>query len=129
MSLHRADLSQWAGVRITGMLARPAELRLTQGAAPHMLLNLEIETAGGLPYRVRHDLGDDATQHLLAEAHMPMLRRGALVTVTCDSVSLVQHHGQPALQAGTVHSIHAHHGAGLHQPVHQPVHQPARVPA
>lgn len=90
-----ADLSL---VRVTGVLTADADLAQTTGAQPHSLLTLLLQPPCGLPYLARVDLGCDITDHMAAEAELPRLRKGALVSVAGDALDLRTDHGHAVLK-------------------------------
>jgi hypothetical protein len=85
-------------IRVTGALAEDARLSLSTGQPPHAFLSLHITPIHGLAYTAQADLGDDATDHMAAEAMLPQLRRGALVSVGGRALRLRTDHGHALLQ-------------------------------
>lgn len=96
--IQHLDLRKYANARVSGVLTDDAHMAPTMGAQPHMLLVLDFAPAQGLPYHARIDLGTDATEHMAAEAELPRLRRGALVSVGGDSLQLCRDHGHELLR-------------------------------
>lgn len=92
-------------IRVTGTLARDADLRRTTGTPPHLLLDMEIQPAQGLPYTARVDLGDDVANHMAAEAMAPLLRAGAVVSVAGRSLVARTDHGHAVLRVVDPHSV------------------------
>lgn len=74
-------------VRITGTLARQAELRMTTGEHPHGILFLDIEAGTGLPFEARQDVGADPCAITAAVTKQRQLRRGATVTVYARGIT------------------------------------------
>lgn len=93
--LAAAELGQ---VRVTGVLAHDAELRLTAGEQPHALLFLQIESAMGFPFEARQDCGTDRSQHTAAKAKEHQLRRGVPVTVYARGITSRTDHGRAVLK-------------------------------
>lgn len=98
MSVQTIDLGQLASVRVTGLLTADAQLAETTGAEPHTLLTLQLQPPTGLPYLARVDLGPDVAERMLAEAELPYLRRGALVSVAGQSLELRTDHSHAVLK-------------------------------
>jgi len=96
------DLS---AIRVAGLLAEDAQLGLTTGQPPRMLLQLHLQPDRGLPYVARVDLGEDAADHMAAEALLPQLRRGAAVSVACAALELRTDHGHAALRLVRPHAV------------------------
>jgi hypothetical protein len=92
-------------VRVTGTLAEDAHVGLTTGQPPHMLLWLHLKPAAGMPYLARVDLGDDTVDHMKAEAMLPDLRRGAVVSVAALALEPRTDHGHAALRLVQPHSV------------------------
>lgn len=74
-------------VRITGVLARQAELRMSTGDQPHGFLFLHIEADAGFPFEARQDVGADPCAITAAAAKQRLLRRGSTVTVYARGIS------------------------------------------
>lgn len=74
-------------VRITGTLARQAELRMSTGDQPHGFLFLHIEADAGFPFEARQDVGADPCAITAAAAKQYQLCRGATVTVYARGIS------------------------------------------
>ena len=85
-------------VRITGVLARQAELRMTTGAPPHGILFLDIESGAGLPFEARQDVGTDPCAITAAAAKQHQLRRGSTVTVYARGITPRTDHGAAVLR-------------------------------
>ena len=82
-------------VRVAGVLQHDAQLHpITGGGA---LLALKLQPAKGLPYLARVNLGLDVADHMAAQAELPRLRAGVLVTVAGDGLELRTDHGHAAL--------------------------------
>lgn len=92
-------------IRVTGTLARDASLLRTTGTPPHLLLDMEIQPAQGLPYTARVDLGDDMVHHMAAEAMAPLLRSGAVVSVAARSLMPRTDHGHAVLRLIDPHTV------------------------
>lgn len=93
--LAAAELGQ---VRITGVLASHAELRMSSGDKPHGILFLQIEPAVGFPFEVRQDCGTDPARHIAAKAKEHQLRRGVPVTVYARGITSRTDHGRAVLK-------------------------------
>ena len=100
--------AQW--ISITGVVALAAEVRLTRGTEPHVLLLLEVSTGSGLPVWVQHDMGSGTAAQAAAVRKAELLRRGDRVTVVCaglrvrsapDYAGLVGMHVSAVLPART----------------------------
>lgn len=85
-------------VRITGTLTRHAELRMTTGERPHGLLFVELQTAVGLPFEVRQDVGTDPGEINAAAAKQRALHRGLRVTVYARGITPRTDHGAAVLR-------------------------------
>lgn len=96
--VQHVDLRRWAVARVSGALTEDAQLAPTVGAEPHALLILHFEAEHGLPYYARVDLGTDAADHMAAQAELPHLRRGALVSVAGDALQVCRDHGREQLR-------------------------------
>lgn len=90
-----ADL---ASVRVTGSLTADAYVAATIGRTPGAILILDFAPAQGLPYHARIELGTEVADHMQAEAALPYLRIGALVSVAGDALELRTDHGRAALR-------------------------------
>lgn len=90
-----ADLSS---VRVTGSLTTDADLAATIGRTPGAVLILDFAPPQGLPYYARIDLGTEVADHMQAEAVLPYLRIGALVSVAGDGLEMRTDHGHAALR-------------------------------
>ena len=84
-------------VRITGTLARQAELRMSTGAQPHGFLFLHIESGAGLPFEARQDVGTDPCAITAAATKQHQLRRGSTVTVYARGITPRTDHHQAVL--------------------------------
>lgn len=86
-------------LRVTGTLTEDARLYPTAGAKGHpgQLLFLNFAPAQGLPYRARVDLGTDIADHMEAEALLPHLRRGAVVSAAASALQLRNDHDRQVL--------------------------------
>ncbi len=84
-------------LRVTGALTCDARLTPTMGQPPHQMLWLDFAPHHGLPYKARVDLGTDLADHMQAEALLPQLRAGAVVTVAANALELRTDHGHAAL--------------------------------
>ena len=85
-------------LRVTGTLTAPAELRPTQANPPHLLLCVQLQPERGLPYVARVDLGADVADHMAAEALLPHLRPGAVLSVAGAALELRNDHGHQVLR-------------------------------
>lgn len=90
--------AELASVRVTGTLTGDADLAATIGRTPGALLILDFAPPHGLPYHARIDLGTELADHMHAEAQLPYLRRGALVSVAGDALEIRTDHGHAALR-------------------------------
>jgi hypothetical protein len=97
-STNHPRLGHLASVRVTGVLTADAQLYPTAGRTPHALLMLQMQPAKGLPYEARLDLGTDVADHMLAQAELPWLRTGTLVSVAGDALELRTDHGHAVLR-------------------------------
>jgi hypothetical protein len=93
-----AAYAQLASVRVTGVLVADAHMAPTVGRDPHALLMLRLQPKVGLPYEARIDLGPDVADHMQAEAELPHLRAGVLVSVAGDALELRHDHGHAVLR-------------------------------
>jgi hypothetical protein len=91
-------------LRVTGTLTAPAELRPTTANPPHLLLCVQLQPAQGLPYTARVDLGTDVADHMAAEALLPHLRPGAVLSLAGAALELRMDHGHAALRVLEAHS-------------------------
>lgn len=92
-------------LRIAGHLADDAQLLHSTGAQPVALLRMRVQPAQGLPYLATVPLGTDVADHMAAEAMLPALRRGAVVSVAARALSLRTDHGHAALRLEQPHSV------------------------
>jgi hypothetical protein len=91
-------------LRVTGALREDAHLASTTGHPRHVLLCVHLQVPEGLPYTARIDLGADPADHSDAEAMLPKLRRGAVLTVAAEALQLRTEHGQHVLHLHQAHS-------------------------
>lgn len=84
-------------VSITARLVRAAEVRLTVGAAPRTLLQMELTTGSGLPISAQHDMGDTPAAYMAAHSKAQLLQAGDWVTVVCASLYPRMDHGTAGL--------------------------------
>jgi len=108
-----AALARLACLRVTGVLTRDAQLYPTTGGRAFLMLHLQPGT--GLPYVARVDLGTDVADHMHAEAELPRLRAGVLVSVAGDALELRNDHGHAALRV-----VHARDAVAFHDPITNP---------
>ena len=101
----QARLQALASVRVTGTLTDDADLCSGVGREPHAFLILRIEQPRGLPYEARIDLGTDVADHMAAEADLPYLRRGALVSVAGAGLQPRTDHGHAVLMVQRAHGL------------------------
>lgn len=94
------------GLRITGQLTEDAQLLYTPGKRPAALLRLMVQTPIGLPYHVKHYLGDDPKTHFAAQTKLQILRRGSLVAVYCEGLRAQSDHGTACLALVNVTDVH-----------------------
>lgn len=99
-------------IRVTGPLAEEARLTFSTGQPPHAFLFLHLAPLQGLAYHAQVDLGADAADHMAAEALLPQLRPGALVSVGARALRLRTDHGHAVLQL-----LDARHALLLQGPV------------
>lgn len=92
-------------LRVTGSLTAPAQLRPTTGTPMHLLLCVELQPERGLPYVARVDLGTDPGDHLAADALLPQLRTGAVVSVAAEAMELRSDHERQVLRLIEPHSV------------------------
>lgn len=98
MGIGQHNFSHLSNVRVSGVLTADAQLAPTMGAEPHTLLCIDLQPPVGLAYHARIDLGPDPTERMLAEGHLPYLRRGALVSVAGKALELRIDHGHAVLR-------------------------------
>lgn len=96
---------QLGPVRVTGRLVEDARLVPTTGSPPHLFLWARIQPAHGLPYDCRADLGADVTDHMAAEALLPHMRAGAVVSAAAEALELRMDHGLAVLRLVNPHSV------------------------
>lgn len=116
--IERQRLSELSSVRVTGTLTTDADLVTTVGHTPGALLILDFAPPHGLRYHARVELGTDVAAHMQAEACLPYLRTGALVSVAGDALEMRADHGHAALRV-----VHAHALVIPYDPIPQPTHQ------
>lgn len=92
-------------LRVAGTLTEDARLLPTLGAEPHLLLWVNLQPTQGLPYSARVDLGADLADHMAAEALLPHMRSGAVISVAAESLRLRMDHGHAALVLEHPHSV------------------------
>lgn len=92
-------------LRVAGRLAADAVMAPLTGKPPGALLMLHIAPDHGLHYLARVPLGTDAADHLQAEALLPLLRKGAAVSVAADALELQTDHGHAALRLVNPHTV------------------------
>lgn len=93
-------------LRIQGPLLADAILSYTH-TQPHVaVLELEVGSEKGQPYRVKHVLGTDPTVHMTAEAKKPLLRRGRWVAVYAAGATPQSDHGVAAIRLLDVSAVH-----------------------
>lgn len=96
--VHTAPGPAVDAIRVTGALADEARLSFSTGQPPHAFLSLHLAPLHGLAYHAQLDLGIDAADHMAAEALLPQLRAGALVSVGGRALRLRTDHGHAVLQ-------------------------------
>lgn len=84
-------------VRVTGALTADAKLVASTGHEAHRFLLIDVRPAIGLPYHAQVDLGTDPADHRAAEALLPALRAGAVVSVGGAELRLRTDHGNAVL--------------------------------
>lgn len=94
---------QLGTLRVTGQLLEDA--RLVPGTGLHTFLFLRFQPKGGLPYEARADLGTDAADHMAAEALLPHMRTGALVSVAAEALRVRTDHGRESLLLINPHTV------------------------
>lgn len=98
ITILRWRLHNLSSVRVSGTLSTDADLGAGIGQSPGAVLLLQFQPPQGLPYVARMELGTSVADHLHAQAQLPYLRRGALVSVEGDSLELRADHGHAALR-------------------------------
>lgn len=106
-----AAYAHLASVRVTGVLMVDAHMAPTVGREPRALLMLHLQPKVGLPYVARIDLGTDLADHMQAEAELPHLRAGVLVSVAGDALELQADHGHAVLRV-----VHARDAVSFSHP-------------
>lgn len=104
----RPALPRLDEVRIAGALEEDARIAFSVGREPRAWLQLVVLPPRGLRYHVAQDLGTDPTDHMLAEARLPQLRRGALVTATGRWLRVQRDHGHEVLVLMECTGVHVH---------------------
>lgn len=85
-------------VRVTGVLAADAQLVSSTGREAHRFLIVDLQPpAQGFGFHAQVDLGTDAHDHRAAEALLPQLRTGAVVSVGGTELRLRTDHGHAVL--------------------------------
>lgn len=103
---HAYALPQQLGpLRVTGCLVEDARLVATTGTPPHLFLWARFQPAHGLPYEARADLGADLADHMAAEALLPHLRTGAVISAAAEALDLRMDHGHAVLRLVNPHSV------------------------
>jgi len=97
-SITHARLAELPSVRVTGLLTEPARIDTSTGPQPAAWLQLVFQPPQGLPYIARLCLGTEPAARWLAEACMPYLVNGALISVAGDALDLQTDHGIAALR-------------------------------
>lgn len=107
-------------VRVSGVLSEDAQICPTTGNPPHALLVLHLQPPAGLPYTARVDLGTDVADLMQAQADLPLMRRGAVVSVAADGLEPRTDHGHASLRlvnardavlfTDPIHPTHAQEG-------------------
>jgi len=96
--IERQRLADFSNVRVTGTLTADADLAATVGRPPGAMLILNFAPPRGLPYHARLDLGTELADRMQAEAVLPYLRTGALISVGGDALEMRTDHGHAALR-------------------------------
>lgn len=92
-------------LRVTGALTEPAHLLPTIGNPPRLLLQLHFGPQHGLHYLAMVDLGTDVADHMAAEALLPHMGAGAVVTVAAEALAPRTEHGHTVLVLQRPHSV------------------------
>lgn len=92
-------------LRVAGTLTEDARLLPTTGSPPHLMLWVNLQPTQGLPYSARVDLGTDLADHMAAEALLPHMRTGAVISLAAESLRLRMDHGHAALVLEHPHSV------------------------
>jgi hypothetical protein len=107
-------------LRVTGSLTSAAELRPTTDVPMRLLLCVQLQPERGLPYVARVDLGTDPSDHLAADALLPHLRAGAVLSVAAEALELRSDHACQVLRLVQPHSVllleHPREPAGAAEP-------------
>lgn len=93
----RQHLAEFSSVRAAGLLTCDAHLALTATRIPGAILILDFAPPRGLPYHADLDLGTEVADHMQAEAALPYLRIGALISVAGDALVMRTAQGRAAL--------------------------------
>lgn len=106
-TLQRAEsaASYSGSLRVNGTLAEDARLYAGTGWEPKLWLHLHLQPEHGLPYTGRVDLGDDLADHMAAEALLPHLRKGAVLSVAAHGVELCTEHARHMLRLLQPYSV------------------------
>lgn len=96
---------QLGPLRVTGRLVEDARLVPTTGNPPHLFLWARFQPTNGLPYEARADLGADLADHMAAEALLPHLRTGAVISAAAEALDLRMDHGNAVLRLVNPHSV------------------------
>ena len=96
---------QLGPLRVTGRLVEDARLVPSTGTPPHLFLWARFQPTHGLPYECRADLGTDLADHMAAEALLPHLRTGAVISAAAEGLDLRMDHGHALLRLVNPHSV------------------------
>lgn len=96
---------QLSPLRVTGRLVGDARLLHSTSTAPHLFLWARLQPSHGLQYDCRADLGTDVADHMAAEALLPHLRTGAVVSAAAEGLDLRMDHGHAVLRLVNPHSV------------------------
>ena len=89
-------LAHLGRVRVAGVLAEDAQL--FPAAAGNAFIQLHLRPHQGLPYVARVLLGTDPADQMLAEAELPGLRAGVMVSLAGAGLALQTDHGHAVLR-------------------------------
>jgi len=103
-------LAHLARLRVSGVLQQAAQIFPTAGGGAFLLLHMQ--PGQGLPYRAQVDLGTDVADHMAAEAQLPGLRAGVMVSLAGDGLQLRTDHGHAVLWV-----VHARDVVAFHDPI------------
>lgn len=84
-------------ISIVGALATDAHIEYSAGTHPRAWLRAKVHPPRGLPYLIKHDLGTNAADHMVAHGQLHYLRQGALVVATGRWLNLRADHADMAL--------------------------------